>query len=594
MPGLVASPTPAATSPASRRRAVRDDAGRRLAAQRAEDLDHPRRVLHPPVRPVPHRPRRPSATAGSPTSSSRSTRPGVTVRGFGRLDGDEGFAEVFFDDVFVPDDLVLGGVDQGWGVAMATTGSERGLTLRSPGRFPAAARPARRPRDRAGRRRDRPAIRDARRAGVDGRRGLPAPDAADVTRIGRRASRRARSRASTRFWSELDVRLHETALASARATTPSSTDDGVDEGLPVRAVGPDLRRHQRDPAQRRSPSACSACRGSRPRCASPSPTTSSRSATRCATCSTKECPPAVCATRGRTPTAAAAAAWAALGEMGVLGALVPEADGGLGLTELDLVLLAEETGGSRCPSRSSSTCSSARRCVAPTDAGVRRRRGDRHRRATRSCPYARRRPTCARAARAASRARRRDRRDARAPRAVGRRQPAALSRSTATTAATGVARSTAELVAGVLAAATLGTAAQLVGLGRRMLDHDRRVRERAPAVRRADRLVPGVKHHLADVRIALEFARAARLPRRVLAGRRRPGRAARTSRWPRPRPPTPPTLAGRQALQCHGAIGYTVEYDLHLWMKRAWALAAAWGDAAWHRERVARAILRSP
>src|SRR6476646_7045385 len=38
--------------------------------------------------------------------------PGVTVRGFGRLDGDEGFAEVFFDDVPVADDAVLGGVNQ--------------------------------------------------------------------------------------------------------------------------------------------------------------------------------------------------------------------------------------------------------------------------------------------------------------------------------------------------------------------------------------------------------------------------------------------------------------------------------------------------
>ena len=61
--------------------------------------------------------------------------PGITVRGFGRLDGDEGFAEVFLDDVFVPDDAVLGEVHQGWSVAMATAGSERGLTLRSPGRF---------------------------------------------------------------------------------------------------------------------------------------------------------------------------------------------------------------------------------------------------------------------------------------------------------------------------------------------------------------------------------------------------------------------------------------------------------------------------
>jgi len=61
--------------------------------------------------------------------------PGVAVRPFERLDGDPGFAEVFLDDVFVPDRDVLGEVNQGWRVAMATTGSERGLTLRSPGRF---------------------------------------------------------------------------------------------------------------------------------------------------------------------------------------------------------------------------------------------------------------------------------------------------------------------------------------------------------------------------------------------------------------------------------------------------------------------------
>ncbi len=70
--------------------------------------------------------------------------PGVTVRGFGRLDGDEGFAEVFFEEAFLADDalpggVVLGQLDEGWSVAMATTGSERGLTLRSPGRFTATA-----------------------------------------------------------------------------------------------------------------------------------------------------------------------------------------------------------------------------------------------------------------------------------------------------------------------------------------------------------------------------------------------------------------------------------------------------------------------
>ena len=50
-------------------------------------------------------------------------------------------------------------------------------------------------------------------------------------------------------------------------------------------------------------------------------------------------------------------------------------------------------------------------------------------------------------------------------------------------------------------------------------------------------------------------------------------------------------LTAKHALQCHGAIGYSYEYDLHLFMKRAWALAGAWGDAAVHRARVGRAIL---
>jgi alkylation response protein AidB-like acyl-CoA dehydrogenase len=50
-------------------------------------------------------------------------------------------------------------------------------------------------------------------------------------------------------------------------------------------------------------------------------------------------------------------------------------------------------------------------------------------------------------------------------------------------------------------------------------------------------------------------------------------------------------LAARTALQCHGAIAYTIEYDVHMWMKRVWALSAAWGGAAFHRERVGLSIL---
>jgi alkylation response protein AidB-like acyl-CoA dehydrogenase len=65
--------------------------------------------------------------------------PGVTVRPVAQLDGETGFAEVFFEEVVVPDEQVLGAVHQGWEVAMATAGSERGLSLRSPARYSEAA-----------------------------------------------------------------------------------------------------------------------------------------------------------------------------------------------------------------------------------------------------------------------------------------------------------------------------------------------------------------------------------------------------------------------------------------------------------------------
>jgi alkylation response protein AidB-like acyl-CoA dehydrogenase len=65
--------------------------------------------------------------------------PGVTVRPIPQIDGEPGFAEIFFETVFVPDSQVLGDVGQGWSVAMATAGSERGLSLRSPARYTEAA-----------------------------------------------------------------------------------------------------------------------------------------------------------------------------------------------------------------------------------------------------------------------------------------------------------------------------------------------------------------------------------------------------------------------------------------------------------------------
>jgi hypothetical protein len=66
--------------------------------------------------------------------------PGITRRPIRQLHGHPGFAELFFDDVRVPVENRLAGEGEGWNVAMATAGFERGLMLRSPGRFQAAAR----------------------------------------------------------------------------------------------------------------------------------------------------------------------------------------------------------------------------------------------------------------------------------------------------------------------------------------------------------------------------------------------------------------------------------------------------------------------
>jgi alkylation response protein AidB-like acyl-CoA dehydrogenase len=66
--------------------------------------------------------------------------PGVTRRPIRQLHGDTGFAELFFDEVRVPVENRIAGEGEGWSVAMATAGFERGLMLRSPGRFQATAK----------------------------------------------------------------------------------------------------------------------------------------------------------------------------------------------------------------------------------------------------------------------------------------------------------------------------------------------------------------------------------------------------------------------------------------------------------------------
>ena len=134
---------------------------------------------------------------------------GVTVRPIAQLDGEPGFAELFLDDVFVPDDDVLGEPDAGWSVAMSTAGNERGLSLRSPGRFCATA-------DRlVDLWREQEAPPEHRDGVVDAWLGAEAyrlytwgtvSRLVDGDEIGYSGS------VNKVFWSDLDVRMHETAL----------------------------------------------------------------------------------------------------------------------------------------------------------------------------------------------------------------------------------------------------------------------------------------------------------------------------------------------------------------------------------------------
>jgi alkylation response protein AidB-like acyl-CoA dehydrogenase len=138
--------------------------------------------------------------------------------------------------------------------------------------------------------------------------------------------------------------------------------------------------------------------------------------------------------------------------------------------------------------------------------------------------------------------------------------------------------------------ATLGVAAQLIGLTEHMLTTTVEYAKGREQFGVPIGSFQAVKHHLANVALALDFARPLVYRAAWSIAHGDGNRSAHVS-MAKAHASDAALLAGRVALQVHGAIGYTTEYDLHFWMKRAWALAAAWGDAAWHRDRVGRAIL---
>jgi alkylation response protein AidB-like acyl-CoA dehydrogenase len=304
----------------------------------------------------------------------------------------------------------------------------------------------------------------------------------------------------------------------------------------------------------------------------------------------KECPPAR-VREAWTNADGRSGAWAALAAMGVPGMLAPESAGGLGCDEVDVVLLLEETGRVCLPEPVVETAMVA---VPLLDGDPRRERlvaGP----ATAAAVA----PTDEFAVWADSaclvvvfdeggvHAVDRDavRLEAR-PSVDGSRRLSWVDADL----------STATLVGGPDDAArafdrgVVGVAAQLLGLARRMLDQTVEYAREREQFGVPIGSFQAVKHHLANARLRIEFAAPLVY------------RAAWSLAHPGPHTPIHASMAkatasdaaeqcARVALQCHGAIGYTTEYDLHLSMKRSWALARSWGDARWHRRRVADGVL---
>jgi alkylation response protein AidB-like acyl-CoA dehydrogenase len=289
--------------------------------------------------------------------------------------------------------------------------------------------------------------------------------------------------------------------------------------------------------------------------------------------------------------------WDRLSEMGVLASLVPEAADGLGLDEQALVLVLEEAGRAGLPHPLVETAAVAAPLVAgdgsgPGPAGVPDAHGLGMVASDLGGPHV----ACAA--------------DAdwlllqdRATGALHLVDPAATvltpvatvdgARRAATVdwqpAPESLATDDPAAVALAFDRGAFGTAAVLVGLGQRMLDLTV-----AYVTERRQFGVPigsfqAVKHHLADALKELAFARPAvyRAAHSLATGA---DTRARDVAMAKAMASDAAWFVGRRALQCHGAIGYTVEHDLQLYLKRTWALSKAWGDASLHRTRVAESI----
>jgi alkylation response protein AidB-like acyl-CoA dehydrogenase len=146
------------------------------------------------------------------------------------------------------------------------------------------------------------------------------------------------------------------------------------------------------------------------------------------------------------------------------------------------------------------------------------------------------------------------------------------------------------LQAAALDRGALACAAQLLGVGDQLLAMASTYAGQRKQFGKPIGSFQAVKHHLASVKVAIEYARPMvhRAAWSVAEGV--PGRKVHVS-MAKLAAAEAAAQAARTALQVHGAIGYTWEQDLHIWMRRAWSLGNAWGTISFHRDRVTEAQL---
>ncbi len=292
--------------------------------------------------------------------------------------------------------------------------------------------------------------------------------------------------------------------------------------------------------------------------------------------------------------------WKALAELGVVSALVPEAQGGLGMTELDLVLALEECGRVALPEPISETAAivvpllrelsneAARGLLARIACGaVIATVGFESERYVESAHFA-----DVLVLQKGDELHAIEGKSVRlqAQRSVdGGRRLFSVEWSPASATCLARGEEARRVVAAARDRASLALAAELVGLARCMIETTVAYAKVRTQFGQPIGSFQAVKHHLANAHLEVEVAapmvyRAAHSIAHGTAARSMHASMAKA------RASDAANAAARCALQVHGAIGYSFEHDLHLFMKRAWALAGAWGDAAHHRARCADVI----